>query len=111
MAAPNPDPIVVFIVRLFAAAAMADDGIPGTDRAAAQDDFRARLSPIGFEVVLCRRKWDKENRDHGGLCVGSDLPKSEPYTELSPPQQKYQLGKNNACRSPLPRAAAPRLAG
>jgi len=74
-AAPDPDPIVMFIVRLFAAAAMADDGVLGTNRTAAQDDFRACLSPIGFEVVLRARKWDKENRDHGGLCVGSDLAK------------------------------------
>jgi hypothetical protein len=74
-AAPDPDPIMMFVMRLFAAAAVTDDGVLQTDRASAQDDFRTRLSPIGFEVVMCSRKWDKENRDPGGLCVGSDLAK------------------------------------
>ncbi len=54
--AANPDPIMVFIMRLFAAATVTDDGILLTNRAPAQDDFRARLGPIGFEVALGRRK-------------------------------------------------------
>ena len=36
-AAANPDPIMVLIVRLFAAAAMTDDGILSANRAMAQD--------------------------------------------------------------------------
>ena len=51
-AAANPDPIMVFIMSLFAAATVTDDGILLTNRAPAQDDFRARLGPIGFEVAL-----------------------------------------------------------
>jgi len=47
---------MVFIMRLFAAATVTDDGILLTNRAPAQDDFRARLGPIGFEVALGRRK-------------------------------------------------------
>lgn len=74
-AAPDPDPIMMLVMRLFAAAAMADDGLLQTDRASAQDDFRTCLGPIGFEVVMRGRKWDKENRDDGGLCAGSDLAK------------------------------------
>jgi len=58
----NPDPIVVFIMRLFAAAAMADNGVLRTNRTTAQDDIRARLGPVSFEVVLRSRKWDKQNR-------------------------------------------------
>ncbi len=54
--AANPDPIMVFIMRLFAAATVTDDGILLTNRAPAQDDFRARLGPNGFEVALGRRK-------------------------------------------------------
>jgi hypothetical protein len=61
-AATSLDPIVMFIMRLFAAAAMADDGVLGTNRAPAQCDFRARLGPINFEVVLGEREWDKQNR-------------------------------------------------
>ena len=50
--AANPDPIMVFIMSLFAPAPMTDDGILHANRAAAQNDFRARLGPIGFEVAL-----------------------------------------------------------
>ena len=56
-ATANPDPIVLFIMCLFAAAAMADDRVLTTNRAAAQDEFRARLGPIGCEVVRRGRKW------------------------------------------------------
>ena len=50
--APNRNPIVVLIMRLFAAAAMPDDGVLGTNRTTAQDDFSTGLGPIFFEVVL-----------------------------------------------------------
>ena len=65
-AAANPDPIMVLIVRLFAAAAMTDDGILSANRAMAQDDLHAGLGPIGFEVELRRREWDKQNRSDEG---------------------------------------------
>ena len=54
---------------------MTDDGVLQTDRASAQDEFRTCLGPIGLEVVMRGRKWDNENRDHGGLGEGSDLAK------------------------------------
>jgi hypothetical protein len=66
---------MMLVMRLFAAAAVTDDGVLQTDRASAQDGFRTRLGPISFEVVMCGPKWDKENRDHEGLCAGSDLAK------------------------------------
>jgi hypothetical protein len=47
---------MVFIMSLFAPATMTDDGILHANRASAEDDFRARLGPIGFEVVLSKRK-------------------------------------------------------
>ena len=50
--AANNDPIVVLIMSLFAPAPVSDDGILLTNRAVAQNDFCARLGPIGFEVVL-----------------------------------------------------------
>ena len=64
--AANPDPIMVLIVRLFAAAAMTDDGILSANRAMAQDDLHTGLGPIGFEVELRRREWDKQNRSDEG---------------------------------------------
>src|SRR5207248_10851635 len=42
-ATPNPDPIMMLVMCLFAATAMTDDGVLQTDRASAQDDFRIRL--------------------------------------------------------------------
>ena len=74
-AAPDPDPIMMFVMSLLAAAAVTNDRVAQTDRASAQDNFRTRLGPIGFEVVMRGRKWDKENREYGGLCPGSDLAK------------------------------------
>jgi hypothetical protein len=41
---------------------MTNDGILRANRAMAQDDLHAGLGPIGFEVALRRREWDKQNR-------------------------------------------------
>ena len=54
--AANPDPIMVFVMSLLASATVTDDGILLTNRASAQDDIRAPLGPIGFEVALGRGK-------------------------------------------------------
>ena len=43
---------MVFIMSLLASATVTDDGILLTNRAPAQDDFRAQLGPIGFGVAL-----------------------------------------------------------
>jgi hypothetical protein len=43
---------MVFIVSLLAPAAVADYRILDANRAATQNDFRARLGPVGFAVVL-----------------------------------------------------------
>jgi len=66
---------MIFVMRLFAPAAMADDGVLGTDRASAQDEVPASLGPIGFEVVLRGRKWDKQNRSDEGFARPVTLPK------------------------------------
>ena len=54
--AANLDPSMVFIVRLFPPAPVSDNRILHTNRAAAQNDIRARLGPIGSAVVLCGGK-------------------------------------------------------
>src|SRR5688572_25409738 len=64
--AANPDPVVALIMSLFAPAPMTDDGILRANRAVAQNDFCTDPGPIGFEVVLRGRKWDKQYRDRGG---------------------------------------------
>jgi hypothetical protein len=43
---------VVLIMSLLAPAPMTDDGILHANRAVAQNDFRARIGPIRFEVIL-----------------------------------------------------------
>jgi hypothetical protein len=45
---------MVFVMSLLASATVTDDGILLTNRASAQDDIRARLGPIGFEVAMGR---------------------------------------------------------
>ena len=63
--ATDANPVVVFIVRLLAAASVADDRIAFTSRASPQDDFGAEcgpIGPIGFELVWRDGKWDKQNR-------------------------------------------------
>ena len=101
--APDFDPVVILIVRLLAATSMADDRIAFTHRAAPQDDLGAPFRPVGFEPIgfeLAQRagKWDKENRSSWGLCVGVDLPRSEPEAEPLLLKTKFQLEENNASR-------------
>jgi hypothetical protein len=61
-AAPDPNPVVVFIVRLLAPTTVTDDGIAFTNRAPPQQDLLAIARPIGFDLVWRGRKWDKKNR-------------------------------------------------
>ncbi len=68
--APNRNPVMIFVVRLFPATAMTDNRIALTNRALAQDLPSTSLDPIDFEVALRGRKWDKQNRDPWGLCRG-----------------------------------------
>ena len=87
--ATDPDPIVVFIVRLLAAASVADDRIAFTSGAAPQDDFGVAHGPIRFELVRRDGKWDKQNRSSSGLCSdGVDPSRSKPEAELLPPEAK-----------------------
>ena len=58
----DPNPVVVFIVRLLVPATVANDGIAFTNRALAQQDSIAIASPIAFDLVRLGRKWDKNNR-------------------------------------------------
>ena len=50
---------MIFVMRLFAPAAMADDGIALTIRAVAKDRAPTSFDPIDLEVVLRGRKCDK----------------------------------------------------
>ena len=86
--APNPDPVMMLIVRLLAAPSMTDDRIARTNRAPPQDDFGAARRPIRFELVRKDTKWDKQNRTSSGLCPsGVDPPRSRPEAELLPPEK------------------------
>jgi hypothetical protein len=58
----DPNPVVVFIVRLLAAATMTYNGIAFTNRASAQQDLPAVARPVVFDLVRLGRKWDKNNR-------------------------------------------------
>jgi hypothetical protein len=69
--ASDPNPIVLFIVSLLAAATMPDDRLALANRASTQDDLGASCRPIGSEVVPVGGKWDNKNRGNGGLCPGA----------------------------------------
>ena len=96
-AAPDPNPVMMLVVRLLAAVSVADDRIVFAN-GASPNDFVAVCSPIGFELVGWGGKWDKENRSSSGLCPGVDLPRSEPEAEPLLLKRKSQLEKNNAFR-------------
>lgn len=95
-AAPDPNPVVMGIVCLLAAASVADDRIAFANRASSQNDLLAIAGPIGFELVRRGGKWDKKNRASLGLCPGVDRPRSQPEAEPLLLKRKSQLEKNNA---------------
>lgn len=68
------DPIMVFVMSLFATPAVSDDRIAQTNGASA-DDPCGGLGPVCFEV-LRSRKWDKENRVAWALRGVVTLPRS-----------------------------------
>ncbi len=51
-ASPDLNPVMVFVMSLFAAATMANDRVQQTNRASANDLLCACLRPIGFQVAL-----------------------------------------------------------
>jgi hypothetical protein len=50
VASANPNPVVMLVMCLFAAAAVTNDRIAFTKRAAAYDDLVAVLRPVGGKV-------------------------------------------------------------
>jgi hypothetical protein len=65
--ATDPNPIVMFVVRLLPAPSEADDRIAFTSRASPQDHLVAVSGPVRFDLVHRSRKRDKENRSSLGL--------------------------------------------
>ena len=68
--AMDTNPVVMFIVRLLAAASVADDRINFTCRTSSQNNLDAARGPIRFELVPRSGKWDKQNRTSLELCTG-----------------------------------------
>ena len=66
--APDVNPVVMLIVRLLAAASVADDRIAFTSGTSPQNDLGATRGPIRFELVRRDGKWDKQNRSLLELC-------------------------------------------
>jgi hypothetical protein len=52
----------MLIVRLLAAASVADDRIAFASGTSPQNDLGTARRPIRFELVRSGRKWDKKNR-------------------------------------------------
>src|ERR1035441_3466752 len=66
---PIWNPVMIFVMRLFAPAAMTDDRIPQTNRAVAKDRAPTRFDPIDFEVVLSDLESSHDLR-HAPVCAG-----------------------------------------
>jgi hypothetical protein len=82
--ATNLNPVMILIVRLLAAAAVADNRTLITNGALRQADLVAVSSPVAFELVQRGRKWDKQDRNsQGGSAPAVDPPRSEPEAEPS----------------------------
>ena len=75
--AMDRNPSMMLIMRLLAAASVADDRLQLTYRASPQD-LVAVLLPLSFKLVLRPGKWDKENRSRWGSATDIDLPRSGP---------------------------------
>jgi hypothetical protein len=58
-ATTNPDPVVSFVMGLFAPSAMADDRVARTLRTLPGKVLRADHSPILFRVASLEAVWDK----------------------------------------------------
>ena len=85
--APDPNPVVILIVGLLAAASVADDRIAFTNRASPpQDDLVAVPGPVSFQLVRRGGKWDKKNRGSWGLYPGVDPPRAG--SGAPPPEEK-----------------------
>jgi len=92
-AAADPNPIVVFIVSLLAAATMPDDRLAFTNRALPQDDLGASGGPIGSQVALVGGKWDKKNRGNRRLCPGTVTAKIPARRGAFASSTKFSTGK------------------
>ena len=91
--ATDLNPVMILIMRLLAAAAVADNRTLITNGAVRQADLVAVSGPVAFQLVRRGRKWDKENRSSWGLPPGVDLPRSEPEAELLLLKRKIPTGE------------------
>ena len=77
--AMNPNPVVILVVRLLAAAAMTNDRITFTNRTPAYDVFVAVFRPVDFKLFRRNGDWDKEDRNRKGASqTDVDPPRSQP---------------------------------
>lgn len=60
--ATDPNPVVMFVMRLLPPAPVANDRIALTNGTTPQNELGALLGPIGFKLALRGGKWDKQNR-------------------------------------------------
>jgi hypothetical protein len=61
-ATPNPDPVVMLVVRLLATMTVPNNRIALTNRTQAYDDLVAVVGPAHSKLRQPGRHWDKEDR-------------------------------------------------
>src|SRR6516164_9336199 len=89
--ATDPDPVVVCIVRLLAAASMADDRIAFTSGTSTQDNFGATRGPLRFD----HRPWTPPQAS--ARCI----PRLDQDPSRSLPRLRKDLHLSSAAFSPL----------
>ena len=66
-AAMDPNPVMMLVVGLLAAAAVTNDGISFTNRTVTENVFVAVYRPVGFKLLRRGGNWDKEDRNLKGV--------------------------------------------
>jgi hypothetical protein len=83
----DPNPVVMLVVRLLAAASMANDGILFTYRTSAYDELVAVFRPVGFKPVQRDGNWDKEDRHLTGVPPSASTAKISAGSGVPPPEE------------------------
>jgi hypothetical protein len=80
---PNPDPVVILVVRLLAATPVPNNRIALADRTQAYDDLVAVVGPARSKLLQPGRHWDKEDRYLKGASLSDvDPPRSQQAAKL-----------------------------
>jgi hypothetical protein len=96
---PNRDPVMLFVMSLFPSTTVPHHRISHANRTPTQNFFR-RFGPIGFQLTLRHREWDKNNRANGEALLEGILHRPDSRTGPSSPCE-ISTGKEYRIRATL----------